>query len=91
MIRYGLHLRHTSFQANKQLLENFPLTSISLFNKIKRGGVNSLKALEILRENVRVSNDCILMVDEMYLEKDTQYSVVASMLKLTMKKIIIKA
>ena len=53
--------------------------------------MNSLKALEILRENVRVSNDCILMVDEMYLEKDTQYSVVASMLKLTMKKIIIKA
>ena len=91
MIRYGLHLRHTSFQANKQLLENFPLTSISLFNKIQRGGVNSLKALEILRENVRVSNDCILMVDEMSLEKDTQYSVVASMLKLTMKKIIIKA
>ena len=90
MIRYGLHLRHTSFQAYKQLFENFPLTSISLFNKLQQGRVNSIKALEILRENGRISNDCILTVDEMYLEKDTQYSMVASMLKLTMKKIIVK-
>ena len=34
MIRYGLHLRHISFQAYKQLLEKFPLPSISLLNKI---------------------------------------------------------
>ena len=73
MIRYGLHLRHTSFQAYKQLLEKFPLPSISLLNKIQQGGVNSIKALKILRENGKISNDCILMVDEMYLEKATQY------------------
>ena len=73
MIRYELHLRHTSFQAYKQLLETFPLPSISLLNEIRQGGVNSIKALKILRENCKISNDCILMVDEMYLEKDTQY------------------
>ena len=42
-------------------------------NKIQQGGVNSIKALKILRENGKISNDCILMVDEMYLEKATQY------------------
>ena len=34
MIRYGLHLRHVSLQAYKQLLEKFSLPSISLLNKI---------------------------------------------------------
>ena len=35
--------------------------------------MNSIKALKILQENGKISNDCILMVDEMYLEKTTQY------------------
>ena len=73
MICYGLHLRHTTFQAYKQLLKKFPLPSISLLNKIQQEGVNPIKAIKILRENDKVSNDCILMVDEMYLKKATQY------------------
>jgi hypothetical protein len=73
MIRYALHLRYTSFQAYKQLLEKLPLPSISLLNKIQQGGVNSIKALKILRENGKISNNCILMVDEMYLQKAAQY------------------
>ena len=73
MIHSGLHLHHTSFQAYKQLLEKFPLPSISLLNKIQQGGVNSIKAIKIFKENGKISNDCILMVDEMYLEKATQY------------------
>ena len=55
------------------MLEKFPLPSISLLSKIQQGVVNSIKALEFLRENGKISNDCILMVDEMYLEKTTQY------------------
>ena len=35
--------------------------------------VNSIKALKILQENGKISKDCILMVDEVYLEKATQY------------------
>ena len=57
----------------KQLLEKFPLHSISLLNKILQRGVNSIKALKILQENGKISNDSILMIDEMYLEKATQY------------------
>ena len=72
IIRYGLHIRHTSFQAYKKLLVKFPLPSILLLNKIKQGGVNSIKALKILRENGKISNDCILVVDELYLEKVAQ-------------------
>ena len=55
------------------MLKKFPIPSISLLNKIQQGGVNSIKALKVLRENGKISNDCILMLDEMYLEKPTQY------------------
>ena len=46
MIRFALHLRHTSLQAHKLLLEKFPMPSISLLNKIQQGGVDSLRALK---------------------------------------------
>ena len=42
-------------------------------DKIQQGGVNSIKALKILWENGKISNDCTLMVDKMHLEKATQY------------------
>ena len=73
MIRYGLHLHHTSFQAYKQMLEKIPLPSFLLLNKMKEERVSLIKALKILWENGKISNDCILMVDEMYLEKASQY------------------
>ena len=40
MIRFALHLRYTSLQAYKLLLDKFPLPSMSLLNKIQLGGVN---------------------------------------------------
>ena len=73
MIRFALHLRHTSLQAYKLLLENFPMPSITILNKIQQGGVDSLKALKVLREKGGLSADLILMVDEMYLDKAAQY------------------
>ena len=73
MIRYALHLRYTSFQAYKQLLDRFSLTSINVLNRIQQGGVDSVKALKILHEQGKISMDCVLMVDEMYLQKATHY------------------
>ena len=73
MINYGLNLHQTLFQAYKQLSKKFPLPSISLFKKIRQEGVNLIKALKFLQENGKIFNDCILMVDGMYLEKATQY------------------
>lgn len=73
MIRFALHLRYTSLQAYKLLLEKFPLPSISLLNNIQQGGVDSLKALVVLREKGEISMNLILMFDEMYLQKAAQY------------------
>ena len=73
MIWYVLHLRYTSLQANKLLLEKFPMLSLPLLNKIQQGGVDALKALKTVHEKGSFSCDCILMIDEMYLQKSAQY------------------
>ena len=48
IIRFALHLRYTSFQAYKLLLEKFPLPSMSSLHKIQEGGVDALKAVSLL-------------------------------------------
>ena len=73
MIRFALHLRYTSLQSYKLLLEKFPLPSISTLHKIQKGGVDALKAVKKLREEGHMSSDVILMVDEMFLQKETSY------------------
>ena len=55
------------------MLEKFSLPSILLLNKIQQGRIDSIKALKILPENEKILNLCMLMVDEMYLEKTAQY------------------
>ena len=72
MIRFALHLRYTSLQSYK-LLEKFPLPSISTLHRIQAGGVDSLKAAKKLREKGHISSDVILMVDEMFLQKEASY------------------
>ena len=73
VIRYALLLRYTSAQAYQKLLKEFPLPSFSLLNKIMCGGIDSLKALKKLREVGKISNDIILMADEMYLQKASEW------------------
>ena len=67
MIRFALHLRYTSLQSYKLLFEKFPLPSI------QAGGVDSLKAAKKVREKGHISSDVILMVDEMFLQKEASY------------------
>ena len=74
MIRYALLLRYTSFQAYKLLLERFPLPSMSLLKKIQQGGIDVVKAIKCLREKGKMSEDIILMADEMYVQKGTQFA-----------------
>ena len=50
MIRYALHLRYISLQADRLLFEKSPMLSLSLLNNIQQGGVDALKALKILYE-----------------------------------------
>ena len=73
LIRYAILLRYTSFQSYKLLLEKLPLPSLSLIKKLQQGHVDTLKSAEILMQNGSISSDCVLMVDEMYLKKSSQY------------------
>ena len=50
MIRYALLLRYTSVQAYKFLQEKIPFPSLSLLQKLQKGGVDSIRAASVLRE-----------------------------------------
>ena len=73
MIRFALHLRYSSLQSYKLLLEKFPLPSISNLHRIQAGGVDSLLAAKKLPEKGHISSDVILMLDEMFLQKEASY------------------
>lgn len=73
MLRFALHLLYTSAQAYRQLLERFSLPSFSLLNKIQQGGVDAVKGIKLLHERGQISKDVVLMVDEMFLQKSSQY------------------
>ena len=73
MIWYALYLRYTLLQANRSLLEKFPMLPLPLLHKIQQGGVDALKALRTVHEKGSFFCDCILMIDEMYLQKSALY------------------
>ena len=52
MILYDLHLRYTSPQACRLLLEKSPMLSLFLLNNIQRGGVDAVKMLKTIFEKV---------------------------------------
>ena len=66
IIQYALLLRYTSLQSYMLLLDEFPLLSISLLNKIKEGNIDALKAAKLLLENSSISKDMVVLFDEMY-------------------------
>lgn len=55
------------------LLELLPLTSLSLLRKLAREGVDSLIDLKVLLENASISEDCVLLVVERDLQKNTRH------------------
>ena len=81
MIRCVLDLRYTSLQACKLLLKKFPLPY--------QGGVDALKSLKVLQDKGEISNELILMSDEMYLQQAAQYQA-ESTLVLTRRLTVIK-
>ena len=74
MIRFALLVRYTSAQAYKILLQHFPFPSFSLLSKLKSSNVDAIKAAQLLREKDTISDDIVLMADEMHLQKCIQYS-----------------
>ena len=73
MIRLALLLRYTSLQSYKILLKHFPLPSVSLLAKLKSSSADAVTAAKLLRKKNAISEDVVLMADEMYLQKKAQY------------------
>ena len=44
-----------------------------MLKKLQKGDIDILKSAEILLQNGSLSSDCVLMVDEMYLKKSSEY------------------
>ena len=74
MMRYSLLLYYTSPQAYRMLLEQLPFPSISLLKKLSKGGIEPLKACKLLLDQGKMDQEVILSLDEIYLQKDAQYS-----------------
>ena len=72
-MQYALLLRYTSLQSYKLLLDEFPLPSIFLLNKINEGNIDALKAAKLLLENSSISKDTVVLLGEMYLQKSVEY------------------
>ena len=73
MILYALLLRYTSCYSHKLLLQEFPLPSLSLLEKITSGFIDSVKYTKLLLEKEAMSEDYVLLVNEIYLEKSVQF------------------
>ena len=69
LIRYALLFRYTSAQCYKYLLNHFPLPSFSTLNRLKQGSLDSLKDLKTLQRASKISDDILVMADEMHLQK----------------------
>ena len=55
--------------AYRMLTEKLPLPSFALLGKLHTGGIDAFKAAKILQERGALSEEIILMADEMYLQK----------------------
>ena len=71
--QFSLIQRYTSRQAYANHLEEFPPPSISLLRKLTAGVIEPLKALKTLLQDENISNDSVLIVDEMILQKSSDY------------------
>ena len=73
VLRFALIMRYTSNSAYRYLEKFLPLQSFSLLYKLKSHHIDTFKALISLRENSLLSNDAVLLLDEMYLQHEVQY------------------
>ena len=55
-------LRYISGQAYKLMLETLPLPSISALWKLRKGNIDSMKAVKLLLETGQISKDVIILV-----------------------------
>ena len=61
------------FTAYKLVIKKFPMHTLYLLNKILKTGTDSLKTLKMLYDRGNILCYLVFMVDEMYIQKTTQY------------------
>jgi hypothetical protein len=74
LIRYALMLRYSSLPAYKLMMKEFKLPSLSLLQKVVAGKLDTMKVAKTLKDKGNISEDIIVMFDEMYLQKCEEYS-----------------
>ena len=74
MLRYALMLRYSSLQAYKVMMEEFKLPSLALLQKLTAGKIDTMKSARLLKDSGCISEDVILMFDEMFLDKCEEYA-----------------
>ena len=74
VIRFALMLRYTSLQAYNLLAEEYKLPSTSYLSKLKSAGIDAVKALKVVKDKNLISEDVVMMFDEMYIQQYEEYS-----------------
>ena len=73
LIRFALMQRYTSRQSYKFLLNELPLPSSSLLQKLTKGGIDPIKSHQVLLQQEKVDSQCMILIDEIYHQKSCQY------------------
>ena len=73
VIPYSLLLRYTSLQTYRLLMKEFSFPSLSLLKKTTEGQLDAVKCAKSLKSQGVISEDVVLMFDEMYLQKCEEY------------------
>ena len=47
---------------------------MAILRRLKSGSIDAIKAAKVLKENNSISEDIILVADDLYLQKSAQYS-----------------
>ena len=74
LLRHALMVRYTSLSVYKMLRKDYKLPSLSLLKKLVSGKIDPINSVKILKENGSISEDVILLFDEMYLQKCEEYA-----------------
>ena len=74
VLRFSLMLRYTSNSAYSFLKKYIPLPSNSLLRKLKSPSIDNCHALQFLRDSNFIGNDVAILLDEMHLQSQVQFS-----------------
>ena len=73
LIRYALLWYFSSPQSYRVLLQQLPFPSEIMLRKLASGGVDAMKACELLLKEGHIDKDVIILLDEMYIQKEVQF------------------